>query len=162
MCVYSCLSYNVKTSTWSVIILYVTLRIEDIFRVSLWREIERKRTCFARRWKKKKFGDVLAEKKVTLSWLMHSNMVKPEKIDHLHIVYHFTVPLKQTKLNNWFLQYSNSIHSIHNFKQFKVLPCFDHKCLLKNCRICDFSWSCALQKHAVSCEIHNYNLAASW
>ena len=40
-----------------------------------------------------KFGDVLAEKKVTLSWLMNSNMVKPEKFDHLHLVYHFTVPL---------------------------------------------------------------------
>ena len=41
-----------------------------------------------------KFGDVLAEKKVTLSWLMNSNMVKPEKFDHLHLVYNFTVPLK--------------------------------------------------------------------
>ena len=41
-----------------------------------------------------KFGDVLPEKKVTLSRLMNSNMVKPEKLDHLHLVYHFTVPLK--------------------------------------------------------------------
>ena len=40
-----------------------------------------------------KFGDVLAEKKVTLSRLMNSNMVKPEKYHHLHLVYHFTVPL---------------------------------------------------------------------
>ena len=24
---------------------------------------------------------------------MNSNMVKPEKFDHLHLVYHFTVPL---------------------------------------------------------------------
>ena len=31
-----------------------------------------------------KFGHVLAEKKVTLSWLMNSNMAKPEKFGHLH------------------------------------------------------------------------------
>ena len=30
--------------------------------------------------KGEKFGDALAEKKVTLSWLMNSNMVKPEKL----------------------------------------------------------------------------------
>ena len=40
-----------------------------------------------------KFGDVLAEKKVTFLWLVNSNMVKPENSDHLHLVYHFTVPL---------------------------------------------------------------------
>ena len=40
-----------------------------------------------------KSGHVLAEKKVTLKWLMNSNMVKPEKFGHLHLVYHFTVPL---------------------------------------------------------------------
>ena len=40
-----------------------------------------------------KFGHVLAKKKVTLQWLMNSNMVKPEKFDHLHLVYHFTIPL---------------------------------------------------------------------
>ena len=39
------------------------------------------------------FGDALAEKKVILSWFMNSNIVKPEKIDYLHLVYHFTVPL---------------------------------------------------------------------
>ena len=38
-----------------------------------------------------KIGDVLAEKKVTLSWLMNLNTVKPEKCDHLHLGYHFTV-----------------------------------------------------------------------
>ena len=27
---------------------------------------------------------------------MNSNMVKPEKFDHLHLVYHFTIPLKKT------------------------------------------------------------------
>ena len=43
--------------------------------------------------KREKFGDVLAEKKVTLSWLMILNMVKPEKFDHIYLVYHFTVPL---------------------------------------------------------------------
>ena len=25
---------------------------------------------------------------------MNSNMVKPKKFDHLHLVYHFTIPLK--------------------------------------------------------------------
>ena len=40
-----------------------------------------------------KFGDVLTEKKVTLSWLINSNMVKPKKCDHLHLVHHFTAPL---------------------------------------------------------------------
>ena len=27
---------------------------------------------------------------------MNSNMVKPEKFGHLHLVYHFTVPLRNT------------------------------------------------------------------
>ena len=44
------------------------------------REIKGKRTCFTWQGKWKKFGDVLAEKKITLSWLMNSNMVKPEKV----------------------------------------------------------------------------------
>ena len=31
---------------------------------------------------------------------VNSNMVKPEKFQHLHLVYHFTVPLSaQLKLN---------------------------------------------------------------
>ena len=50
-------------------------------------------------WAKwEKFGDVHAEKKVTFSWLMNSNMVKLEKFDHLHLVYHFTVPLNYYKI----------------------------------------------------------------
>ena len=40
-----------------------------------------------------KFGDVPAKRKVTLLWLMNSNMVKLEQFDHLHLVYHLTVPL---------------------------------------------------------------------
>ena len=32
--------------------------------------------------------------KGNLSWLMSSNTVKPEKFDHLHLFYHFTVPLR--------------------------------------------------------------------
>ena len=28
---------------------------------------------------------------------MNSDMVKPEKFGHLHLVYHFTVPLKKKK-----------------------------------------------------------------
>ena len=51
-------------------------------------------TCFTWRGKWEKFGDVLAEGKVTLLWLMKSNMVKPEQFDHLHLLYHLTAPLK--------------------------------------------------------------------
>ena len=54
--------------------------------------------CFTWREKWEKIGYVLAEKKVTLSWLMNSNIVKAEKCDHLHLVYHFTVPLIFIKL----------------------------------------------------------------
>ena len=35
---------------------------------------------------------------------MNSNMVKPEKLDHLHLVYHFTVPLNndlKKTLTSW-------------------------------------------------------------
>ena len=46
------------------------------------------------RGKWEKFGDVLGERKVTLSWLMDSNMVKPKQFDHPHLVYHFTEPLR--------------------------------------------------------------------
>ena len=49
------------------IILYLTLTIGNIFGVCLLREIEGKRTCFVWRGKWEKSGDVLAEKKVTLS-----------------------------------------------------------------------------------------------
>ena len=49
-----------------------------------------------------KFGHVLAEKKVTL-WLMNSNMVEPEKFSHLHLVFHFTVPLKTMRKVTKFL-----------------------------------------------------------
>ena len=53
-------------------------------------------TCVRSTWwgKWEKGGYVLAEKKVTLSWLMNSDMVKSWKFDHLHLVNHFTVPLK--------------------------------------------------------------------
>ena len=49
---------------------------------------------FTWRGKWEKFGDVPAERKVTLSRLINSNMVKTEKFDNLHLVYHFTVPLR--------------------------------------------------------------------
>ena len=58
---------------------------------------EGKRICFTWRGKWENIGDVLAEKKVTLSWLTNSDMVNPEKLDHLHLVYYFTVPLNATK-----------------------------------------------------------------
>ena len=35
---------------------------------------------------------------------MNSNMVKPEKFVHLHLVYHFTVPLRGS-----FIEYLNEI-----------------------------------------------------
>ena len=35
----------------------------------------------------------LVRKTVILSWLKNSKMVKPGKFDHLHLVFHFTVPL---------------------------------------------------------------------
>ena len=53
----------------------------------------RKHTYFTWQGKWGKIGDILAEKKVILSWLVNSNMVKPEKTDDLHLVYHFTVTL---------------------------------------------------------------------
>ena len=43
---------------------------------------------------------------------MNSNMVKPEKLDHLHLVYHFTVPLKKV------IKYSKIY--IHGEKSMKV------------------------------------------
>ena len=43
---------------------------------------------------------LLRTKKVTLS-LVNSNMVKPKKIDHLHSVYPFTVPLKEFYFKFW-------------------------------------------------------------
>ena len=46
------------------------------------------------KWGKwEKSGD-LAEKRVTLSSCMSSNMLKPEKFDHFHLVYHFAIPLR--------------------------------------------------------------------
>ena len=52
-------------------------------------------------WEKGNFmGHVLAEKKVTLWWLMNSNMVKPEQFDHLHLVYHSKIPLRASILKN--------------------------------------------------------------
>ena len=49
--------------------------------------------CFMFTWQKKwkKYGDVLAEGKITLLWLVNSNMVTPEQFDHLYLVHHFTV-----------------------------------------------------------------------
>ena len=47
----------------------------------------------------------------TLSWLINSNMVKPEKFDHLHFVYHFIVPL-------------NSFSNFNFVYKFWYLLCF--------------------------------------
>ena len=61
-----------------------------------------------------KFGDVLAKKKVTLSWLMNSNMVKPEEFDHLHLVYHFTVPLRTNVWVSYFMHKLIIIKTFHH------------------------------------------------
>ena len=70
------------------------LIIGNIFQVAFWCKIKAKHTWFSWWGKWEKFRDVLAEKKVTFSWLMNSNMVTHEKFDHLHLVYHFTVTLR--------------------------------------------------------------------
>ena len=58
-----------------------------------------KRTCFTCRGKWGKSGNVLAKKKVTLSWLINSNVIKPEEFDHLHLFCHFTVLFKWKAIN---------------------------------------------------------------
>ena len=55
--------------------------------------MEGKCTCFTWEGKWEKFGNAIAQKKVTLYWLVNSDMVKPEKFEYLDLVYHFTVPL---------------------------------------------------------------------
>ena len=70
--------------------------------------------CFTWQEKWEKFGDVLAEKKLTLSRLVNSDMIKPEKFDHLHLVYHFTVPLKDNSLKRELKEASDSA--------FKIIP----------------------------------------
>ena len=45
---------------------------------------------------------------------MNSDMVKPEKFDHLHLVYHFTVPLKDNSLKRELKETSDSA--------FKIVP----------------------------------------
>ena len=92
LCVYTHVCHIKKIVDLVSIILYVTLTTENIFLVSLLCEIKGKHTCFIWWGKWGKFGDALAEKKVILSWLINLNMVKPEKFDHLHFAYHFTVP----------------------------------------------------------------------
>ena len=54
------------------------------------------------------FGHVLAEKKVILKWLMNSNMVKPEKFGHLHLVYLFTIRLRHSQCS----QYSDLVLTV--------------------------------------------------
>ena len=41
-----------------------------------------------------KIWNVLTQKKETLSSLGDSNTVKPKKSNHLYLVYHFTLPLR--------------------------------------------------------------------
>ena len=67
------------------IILYISLMIEDIFWVSLMQDREEAHIFYLQR-EVGKFVHVFAETKVTLKWIMNSNMVKPEKVDHLHFI----------------------------------------------------------------------------
>ena len=70
--------------------------VEDIFPVSLMQNWMETHMFYLVR-EVRKFGHVLPKKKLTL-WSMNSNMVKPEKFGHLHLVYHFIVLLMQNKL----------------------------------------------------------------
>ena len=93
MCIYSCLLYNKKLGPGPC----NSLRHSDnrrYFSGLSPTQNRRKAHMFYLATEVEKFGYVLAEKKVTLSRLMNSNMVKPEKYGHFHLVYHFTVPLK--------------------------------------------------------------------
>ena len=60
--------------------------------LTLMRNRREAHTCFTWRGKWEKFGNVLVEKKVTLSWLVSSGLVKPEIFYHHHLACHFTVP----------------------------------------------------------------------
>ena len=40
---------------------------------------------------------------------MNSNMVKPDKFDHLHLVYHFTVSFKRIKDRNCIFDQSENL-----------------------------------------------------
>ena len=50
---------------------------------------------------------------------MSSNMVKPEKFDYLHLVYHFTVPLKHDK-------HAGTNEFIDSLSSFMYLPYILH------------------------------------
>ena len=54
---------------------------------------------------------------------MNSNIVKPEKFEHLHLVYHFTVPLNS---NHKFPQKSNESSIIFEMNDIeKIIKAFD-------------------------------------
>ena len=66
---------------------------------------------------------------------MNSNMIKPEKFDHLHLVYYITVPLKnQTartynkKSDTWVFPFNNII----NMFQYYLLYLFYQMTKLQN------------------------------
>ena len=73
------------------------------------KKIERKRqwSTWQRKWEI--FGDVLVKKRYLCLDLMNSNMVKTEKFDHLHSVYHFSISLK--------ISISKSIHRMYGHLQ---------------------------------------------
>ena len=53
---------------------------------------------------------------------MNSNMVIPEKFDHLDLVYHFTVHLNNAKLKQWYKSFStNPVKAFVSEKAYGVL-----------------------------------------
>ena len=76
------------------------------------------------------FRDVLVEKKVTLSWLVNSDMVKPDNFGHLHLVHQFTVPLKNSFLIKHLLNdclYTNAVYSQKNISNWILFFTFNLK-----------------------------------
>ena len=73
-----------------------------------------------------KFVHVLPEKKVTLWWLMNSNIVKPGKFGHLNLVYHFTISLAKCfdARNNFFVRSKWLFYRICE----KIIICFSCRC----------------------------------
>ena len=50
-------------------------------------------------------------------------MVKPEKFGHLHLIYHFTIPLKVTKFLAKISQFKFLVMTEKNIFVYKLLKC---------------------------------------
>ena len=78
--------------TWSVI-LYVTLIIENIFRLSLSNAKSKASAHVLLGEARGKNLDMFLLRKGNFI-MNNSDMVKPDEFGHLHLIYHFTVPLR--------------------------------------------------------------------